>query len=196
MIALNVIVKNDAEELEHLLEHISDYVDEIVTVIDSDTKDNSEEIARKYRSKVIIADWDNSFSKLKNICMEYSDSDWILSLGTDERLNKKLLDNLEFLIIDPRYDFYSLTVIHKKEKTREYQIRLFKRSKAKFILRVHEFLDILNKDKICILPDEYYIVHLQNPRSKHYQNEKNKRYKKLLNLIRKESGLILYKKLF
>jgi len=198
MIALNLIIKNDAIQLEKCLEYHKDYFDEIVIAIDSENTDNSLEIARNYGAKVIIADWDYSFSKMKNLCITYTDSEWIFSLGADEISSKDFLNNLQFLILSPDYDFYSMKVIHEKEKKTEWQVRLFRTSKGKFIMRLHEFLDGLIEDqsRLNVLPEQYYLRHLQLQRSPEYEREKLKRYKELENIIRKKEGLILKKKGF
>ncbi len=81
---LMFILKDEAETIEQAIKafHWDDgkpLYDRLIVGIDNNTKDNTEEIVRKYTDEVSFFDWDEDFSKHRNALIEKADKDaWIM----------------------------------------------------------------------------------------------------------------------
>lgn len=83
-----IISFNEEKKIEDCLKSLQGIVDEIV-LVDSNSTDNTVEIARKYADKVILQDF-LGYIEQKNFALEQAGNDWILSLDCDERLSPEL----------------------------------------------------------------------------------------------------------
>lgn len=92
-----LIVKNEQELLPICLDSIKDIVDEII-VVDTGSTDKTVEIAKRYTDKVYHHEWDNSFSKARNLSIGYAVSDWVLYIDADEELDSKDAENVKKVI--------------------------------------------------------------------------------------------------
>lgn len=98
-ITLFTFTLNSAEDLDRLLRHHSDLVGEII-VIDGFSKDNTEEVAKKYDAKIFqrkprgFVEPDRMFGIKKAEC------DWILYLDVDEILSPRLRKDLRSIVDD------------------------------------------------------------------------------------------------
>lgn len=85
-VALSMIVKNEARMLRGCLQSARDVVQEIV-VADTGSTDGTPDIAREFGARIFQIPWENDFAKARNRALEGIQSDWILSLDADERLD-------------------------------------------------------------------------------------------------------------
>lgn len=108
-----IISFNEEKKIEDCLKSLADIVDEIV-VVDSNSTDNTVEIARRYTDKIILQGF-LGFIEQKNFALEHATNDWVLSLDCDERLSPELqqaIINIKDSIEDadaykmPRKTFY------------------------------------------------------------------------------------------
>ena len=81
-----MIVRDGAETLHNCLESVRGLVDEMV-VVDTGSTDASQEIARQYGAKSVSSPWQNDFALARNVALEQSTTDWVLSLDADEELD-------------------------------------------------------------------------------------------------------------
>ncbi|WP_394249680.1 glycosyltransferase family 2 protein [Vibrio profundi] len=88
-LAVALIVKNEAKNLEACLKTVVDWVDEIV-VLDSGSTDETEQVARKYTEKFHVNKNWPGFGPQRRIAQEYVESDFVLWLDADERVTDKL----------------------------------------------------------------------------------------------------------
>ena len=90
-----MIVKDEEERLASILSDIKGIVDEIV-VVDTGSQDKTVSIARSYGAKVGFFTWCNDFSAARNKSIELAESDYLLWLDADDRVNtenqRKILD--------------------------------------------------------------------------------------------------------
>ncbi len=93
-ISLCMIVKNEEKVLKRCLDSVKDIVDEII-IVDTGSKDNTKEIAKKFTSKVLDFKWVDDFSKARNYSFSKATKDYILWLDADDIILKK--DRLNFL---------------------------------------------------------------------------------------------------
>lgn len=88
-LAVALIVKNEAKNLDACLKTVADWVDEIV-ILDSGSTDETEQVARKYTEKFHInKDWPG-FGPQRRLAQKYVDSDFVLWLDADERITDEL----------------------------------------------------------------------------------------------------------
>ena len=71
-----MIVKDEEKMLPRCLESIKDVVNEII-LVDTGSKDNTIEIAKRYGAKVFHHPWEDHFSKHRNQSIKHANSDWI-----------------------------------------------------------------------------------------------------------------------
>lgn len=84
-ISLCMIVKNEEQFLEKCLESVCRYVDEIV-IVDTGSEDGTVEIAERFTENVYHHPWEDSFSKARNIALQYATCDWVFQIDGDEEL--------------------------------------------------------------------------------------------------------------
>ena len=69
-----------------------------VMVIDSGSTDKTVELAEKSNAKVLYRAWDNDFSAQRNFALEHVDTEWILYLDADERLDEMLISEIKVVL--------------------------------------------------------------------------------------------------
>ena len=87
-LAACMIVKNEEELLPQCLDSVKDVVDEIV-IVDTGSTDKTVEIAESYGARVYYFPWNDSFSDARNESLKHVESDWILVIDADEKLEEK-----------------------------------------------------------------------------------------------------------
>lgn len=93
-LAVALIVKNEAKNLDACLKTVAQWVDEIV-ILDSGSTDETKEVALKYTDKFFVnADWPG-FGPQRRLAQEYVDSDFVLWLDADERITPELQKSIE-----------------------------------------------------------------------------------------------------
>lgn len=83
-----IISFNEEKKIEDCLKSLIGIADEII-VVDSNSTDNTINIASKYTDKIILQDF-LGFIEQKNFAITQASHDWILSLDCDERLSPEL----------------------------------------------------------------------------------------------------------
>ena len=146
-----ISVYNEEKNIERCLKSL-DFADEII-VVDNSSTDKTVEVAKKYTDKVFTQKNDPSAIDLqKNFGFEKASSEWILSLDGDEEISKELREEIKYAIKKttivngywiPRQNFIFGKWIEHSGWYPDYQLRLFKKGKGKFINKhVHEPLTI------------------------------------------------------
>ncbi|TBR43231.1 glycosyltransferase family 2 protein [Marinomonas agarivorans] len=88
-ISVVMIVKNEEQKLQHCLDSVTGWVDEIV-ILDSGSSDATLSIAKKYTSKIYQnTDW-KGFGHQRRLAQSYATCDWILVLDADEQVTETL----------------------------------------------------------------------------------------------------------
>ncbi|MCK9615215.1 MAG: glycosyltransferase family 2 protein [Candidatus Omnitrophica bacterium] len=82
-IAVTIPSKNSEKKIANCLASIKDWADEII-VLDSESIDKTVEIAKSFGAKVFVHPFLGSWAKERNFGAEQANSNWILSLDTDE----------------------------------------------------------------------------------------------------------------
>ncbi len=170
-ISAAVVTFNEGANIERCLKSL-DFCDEIV-VVDSKSIDNTVRAAKKYTDKIFLRDF-TGFSDVKNHAVSKCKNPWIFSLDADEEvslaLKEKILqtvsekDALDGYLIK-RADFFLGRQIRHCGWEKDYQLRLFKRSKGSFDGKpVHE--SVLIKGVVGKINEP--IFHYSYPDSRSY----------------------------
>jgi len=92
LLSIVVITLNEAHNIRDCLESVR-WADEII-VVDSGSTDGTQEICREYTENVFVMDWPG-FGMQKNRALEKASGQWVLSIDADERVTKKLRDEIQ-----------------------------------------------------------------------------------------------------
>lgn len=175
---LTVVILTKNEEL-NIIEVVKNaqQVAKLVLVVDSGSSDNTVLLAKSHGANVVFRAWDNDFSAQRNFALEHVDTEWILYLDADERLNEQLCEAIKDVLSSNRDEQYAIkrkSVAFGKEFN--YGVlkpdcvpRLFKASHVKWVNKVHE-KPVCN-DKIVVL--DGHIEHYTYPSWQHYFNKFN-----------------------
>jgi glycosyltransferase involved in cell wall biosynthesis len=134
MISAVIITKNEEKMLPDCLKSLG-WVNEIV-VIDTGNTDNTNEIAKKHKAKVIKYEGPAGFSGWRNRGLKEATGDWILYIDADERLTPELEGEILKVTGEPEYNAYAIprrNFIFEKEfkhcgLSPDYVKRLFRKS--------------------------------------------------------------------
>jgi glycosyltransferase involved in cell wall biosynthesis len=134
-----LITKNEEANLKDCLESIS-FANEII-IVDSQSTDQTINIAKSYGAKLEITDDWPGFGPQKNRALNLATQDWVLSIDADERvtpeLQKEILDVIQSspshdCYAIPRSSWYCGRFMKHSGWYPDYVDRLFKRGTAKF----------------------------------------------------------------
>ncbi len=146
-ISLCMIVKNEESNIRKCLDSVLSIVDEII-VVDTGSTDNTLKICSEYAAHIYTCDWENDFSKVRNISINHATSNWILWMDADEILEVEPPEDFKKKL-DETIDFYSIKLLHHMghsntlaEFYQSYHPRLFHHTgRFKFVGSIHERLE-------------------------------------------------------
>lgn len=87
-----IITKNEEKNIEDCIKSIN-FSNQII-VVDNESHDNTQEIAKRLGAEVIVGKFTN-FSKQREEALTRVKSDWILYIDADERVTDKLREEIE-----------------------------------------------------------------------------------------------------
>lgn len=150
MISVLILTKNEEKDLPGCLASVS-WSDDI-QVFDSFSTDRTVEIARTHGAHVTQRAFD-SFASQRNAALESLPfrNPWILILDADERVTPSLAEEMQrrAAVAPPeisafrvrRRDFFNTTWL-KHAQLSPWQMRLFRRGRARYTREVNEFLEV------------------------------------------------------
>jgi len=83
-----IVAKDAAKTLDKALLSVQ-FCDEIIVVVDANSSDNTEEIAKKLASSVVVHPWEG-FGLTKRFAVSLARGDWIVSIDSDEIMSPEL----------------------------------------------------------------------------------------------------------
>jgi (heptosyl)LPS beta-1,4-glucosyltransferase len=99
-LAVAMIVKNEAGNLQECLASVSGWADEIV-VLDAGSNDETVNIAEEFNARVFVnAEWPG-FGKQRQLAQSHVQSDWVFWLDADERVSAELRDEILAVLQNP-----------------------------------------------------------------------------------------------
>ncbi len=153
-----IIAKNASETIEETMDSLKDFT-QVVVYLNNST-DSTQSIVARYKNCKIVQGEFIGFGDTKNKAGEYSQTDWLLSLDSDEVMNDKLLieiDKLELkdenIVYNLRRDNYFLGA---KTSNIDYVMRLYNKKRTKFNdNKVHEKLILHHDTKVVKLKSSF-----------------------------------------
>jgi Glycosyltransferases involved in cell wall biogenesis len=140
-----VAVRNEARNLPRCLESLRDVAE--IYVVDSQSTDNTVEIAESYGARVVQFHYQGGWPKKRQWAMESLPLtyDWIFLLDADEALTPELTAEIRSAIENPDRDGYyiALRMFFLGHELRHsgasfYKLSLFRRGKGRFECRLKE----------------------------------------------------------
>lgn len=140
---------NEEKNIRSCIESAKSIVDEII-VVDGTSTDRTVEIVKEYGAKVTITNNPPIFLINRQKAMDQATKDWLLQLDADEHATPELLQEIKQLISSdksdgvngyyiPRKNLFLGRFLMKGGQYPDYQLRLYRRGKAHFLLKdVHE----------------------------------------------------------
>jgi len=92
-ISVAIIAKNEAKHLAAALASVTDWVAEVVVLVDASTSDDTAAIALAHGVRVESAPW-HGFPNQRNLALELCRQPWIFFLDADERVEPALQQEL------------------------------------------------------------------------------------------------------
>lgn len=128
-----IITKNEQDEIVDCISSVL-FADEIL-VIDSNSRDNTNELAKRTGAIVYSVPFKN-FSHQRNVGLQHTTGTWVLYLDADERIPKGLAEEIQLAIQQETYTAYKIPrkntyFRHFESPSIEYMERLFLRSALK-----------------------------------------------------------------
>ncbi|MBX4205565.1 glycosyltransferase family 2 protein [Candidatus Microgenomates bacterium] len=161
MISIIFITINEEKMIEDALGSV-DWADEII-VVDTGNTDKTNQIAKKYKAKVIKYTGKQSYSSWRNKGLEISTGDWVLYLDADERVTPLLRAEIKQVTQNqdsdigvyaiPRRNFIFGQEFKHSGQYPDYQKRLFQKRNLK------GWKGELHEEPIY----EGKLVHIKNP---------------------------------
>ncbi len=149
-----IITYNEERNIERCLKSLQGVADEIV-VVDSFSKDRTEEICRAYNT-VFIQNPFGGHIQQKNFAIDQTTGDWVLSLDADEALDESLKQSILNVKSNPQFNGYSMNRltnycgkwVHHCGWYPDTKVRLIKKSHARWTgVNPHDRLDMINGEK-------------------------------------------------
>jgi glycosyltransferase involved in cell wall biosynthesis len=182
-ITATIITLNEADNIRAACESVS-WADEVL-VVDSDSTDNTREIAVECGARVIVNSWPG-FSQQKQLAVDNAQHNWIFSLDADERLSPELRSAIDEVrqqedqeVADAyriaRRAFYMNRWIRGGGWYPDYQLRLFNRQRGHWGERViHESVVMDQGSRVETLPGDLLHYSMRDPG--HHQRMIEERY--------------------
>lgn len=151
LLTIVILTKNEALNIVECVENAKQVTDDVL-VIDSGSTDDTVQLAKTAGARVVYRAWDDDFAAQRNFAIENSDAEWILYLDADERLNDELVESVKKALQENKdecYEFKRLNcALGYPFKHGVYGpdsvVRMFKRTKFKYVNKVHEHAECVD----------------------------------------------------
>lgn len=155
MAKLSVVITtyNNKEKIKSCIKSAK-FAQQII-VVDNESKDDTAKLARKYKATVYSQPNNpDNLNVSKNFGFTKAKHDWVLSLDSDERVDKDLRDEIEYILAHskdiklqgyfiPRKNIIFGKWIRHGLWYPDFQLRLFRKGKGKFpAVHNHELLEV------------------------------------------------------
>ncbi len=107
-LSITIISFNEAQNIAQCIESAR-FADEII-VVDSNSSDNTLEIAQKLGAKVYSRDFDG-YGQQKNYAAELCSNEWILNIDADEEISQDLQSEITKILENPKHNLYRINRI-------------------------------------------------------------------------------------
>lgn len=145
-LAILILTKNEEDNILSVVENAKKCTDEVV-IIDSGSTDKTVELAKQAGATVAFRAWDDDFAAQRNFALTQTNSDWVLYLDADERLNGELIAAVKKVVVSEKFDHqYAMerksvafgTKFNHGVLKPDHVARMFPRGQVTWINPVHE----------------------------------------------------------
>jgi len=156
-ISVCMIVKDEERFLDNCVKSVTNIADEVI-IIDTGSRDNTVNIAKRYTDRIYYHPWKDSFSEARNHYLDYAKGDWIFQIDADEELVKQDVPVLLKSVKNRDVDAVLVQIIshldNRQFETRHNVIRIFRNNGTiHYEGRIHERIVGFNRPRI-------YPIHL------------------------------------
>ena len=164
-ISVVIIAKNAEETISVSLESLNDF-DEVILYL-NDSTDETKSIAQNYHNVKVVEGEFIGFGATKNAAAEYSTHDWILSLDSDEILNKKLIAEIDRLDLSDQTKLYQLKrdnyFLGHQTQSSDLIVRIYNKNHSKFNDNaVHEKIIVPKNSDVITLKHSFKHLNITN----------------------------------
>jgi glycosyltransferase involved in cell wall biosynthesis len=145
-----ILIPNAGDRLPRCLESVS-WADDIFCIVDPNTSDGSDDVARKYSDHVVEHEYVNKAAQC-NWAIPRIETEWSFVLDADEWVSEELAQRIQAVIAAPNSDdgyrvkrlsYFFGKLIHHCGWHRDYNLRLFRTKKGRYLdKRVHSTVDV------------------------------------------------------
>ena len=107
MLTVVILTKNEEKNIVDVIENAHKVSDEVL-IVDSGSTDKTVELAEANGARVVYRAWDNDFSAQRNFALQYVQTEWVLYLDADERINDELAEDIIRELNNPRKAMFRL----------------------------------------------------------------------------------------
>ncbi|MBT4360547.1 MAG: glycosyltransferase family 2 protein, partial [Candidatus Marinimicrobia bacterium] len=137
MLSITIITKNEERNIRRCLDSIQ-WAEEVV-IVDSGSTDQTLAICKSYNCRIIHTEW-LGFGKTKQLAVNETTHDWVLSIDADEVITPELQSAIQSVLKNPKADGYQIKreSFYLKRKIKysgwqnDYPLRLFNKRKGQF----------------------------------------------------------------
>lgn len=115
MLSLCIITKNDEAHISRCLKNMEGIADEML-VADLGSVDHTPDIAKECGAVVYHLEWEESFSKVCNFCMDHAAGKWVLFLQADEIIPPEQHKEFKLLLQNPAAEGYIFDIDDRREE--------------------------------------------------------------------------------
>ena len=92
-----ILTKNEEQNIVDVIKNAHKVSDKVL-IVDSGSTDKTVELSEANGAKVVYRAWDNDFAAQRNFALEYVQTEWVLYLDADERINDELAEAIKKVI--------------------------------------------------------------------------------------------------
>lgn len=104
-ITVVILTKNEEKDIVDAIKNAQKLTDKVL-IVDSGSTDKTVALAEANNAKVVYRAWDNDFAAQRNFALQHVDTDWILYLDADERMNDGLIADIAKATVSDREALY------------------------------------------------------------------------------------------
>lgn len=161
-LSVAILTKNEEANIVGVVQNARQVTDYVV-VVDSGSTDKTVALAEANGARVIYRAWDDDFAAQRNFALQNIETEWVLYLDADERLDDKVCSAIKYVVTQAQAKQYSIMrKIHAFGFTYKHGIfkpdevvRLFPTQKVHWVNKVHE-------RPVCDLPKEKLVGYIEH----------------------------------
>ena len=134
-----ILIPNAGDRLRRCLDSVR-WADALFCVVDPNTTDGSDVVAREYSDRVVVHEYVNKAAQC-NWAIPQIATEWTLVLDADEWLSPELSERIQAVVNDPaacdgyrirRFSYFFGRLIRHCGWDRDYNVRLFRTAKGRY----------------------------------------------------------------